>query len=342
MAFLALSDKFLESNKELLDFDKYQKDTPTDNLAAAFDIAEKHLGIPKLLEPQDVVEGNVDERSLVLYISLYFHAFTAKQQQQVIENEKRQIEEKMRGLEGSLEQRAKLGAELAEENKRLLEEIEKLRIELNESKDKNVLLEERVTVLSQLLEKANQEKEVNETTNTTVTLELNKTKENLTNVTSDLEKEKEARNKLEELKLNLEEQIAALQGQVSSMTNKLDSESTDRKKFESESESRARTEIDGLGVLKRNLEEHVEDLYRWQKFLNLENEATVDFSGEIRPQIIADINKSNFNDQLKYLAKKLENENESLVQLLKQKETEAKAKKLQEEKKRERQKKNDN
>jgi hypothetical protein len=39
MAFLALSDKFLEGRKDILDYEKYRKDNALDNLTAAFDIA---------------------------------------------------------------------------------------------------------------------------------------------------------------------------------------------------------------------------------------------------------------------------------------------------------------
>jgi len=91
MAFLALCDKFLESNKEIIDYTKFRRDTPTENLATAFEIAEKKMGIPKLLDSQELADGNVDDRSLVLYISLYFHAFVAKQQQRVLEDQKSKI-----------------------------------------------------------------------------------------------------------------------------------------------------------------------------------------------------------------------------------------------------------
>ena len=91
MAFLALCDKFIQ-NRDTLNFETFQKDNQNDNLAAAFELAEKHLGIPKLLDPQEVSEGNVDERSLVLYISLYFHAFVAKQQQDALLADKEKIE----------------------------------------------------------------------------------------------------------------------------------------------------------------------------------------------------------------------------------------------------------
>ncbi len=64
----------------------------------------------------------------------------------------------------------------------------------------------------------------------------------------------------------------------------------------------------------------------------------IDFSGEIRPQILAEITAQNFDEQLKVLSKKLELENLSINDFLKVKETEKKAKKEAEKKKKDRKK----
>lgn len=317
MAMLALVDKFVDSNKEIIDYSQFSKENVHDNLIRAFDLAEKHLGVPKLLEANDVCEGNVDERSLVLYLSLYFHAFVAQQQKKMLEEERRKVEERLRGVEGTLASRNLSAAQLEEENR-------KLHQELTDIKDKNNYLEERVEVFKQLLEQENLEKE-----------ELQK---QILKLKEELEKKNQSH---DEFKVQMEEQVAALSGQVTTITTKLEEESSARKKENEETASRSKVELLGLGVLKRNLEEHVEDLFRWRKFLDLETESTVDFSGEIRPQIISDISKENFDEQLKYLSQKLEKENAELVDLLKQKESEVKAKKAQEDKKRERQKKSD-
>lgn len=49
------------------------KATPLDRLQTAFDVAERELGIPKLLDPQDMVNEDValrpDEKCLMTYIS---------------------------------------------------------------------------------------------------------------------------------------------------------------------------------------------------------------------------------------------------------------------------------
>jgi hypothetical protein len=48
------------------------------NTQLAFDIAEKHLNIPKLFSAEDVCDAiRPDERSVMTYIAQYFHAFSA-------------------------------------------------------------------------------------------------------------------------------------------------------------------------------------------------------------------------------------------------------------------------
>jgi len=52
-----------------------QEEDQKSNLGKAFTRAQELIGIPMLLDTDDTNDGTVDERSLVLYISLYFHAF---------------------------------------------------------------------------------------------------------------------------------------------------------------------------------------------------------------------------------------------------------------------------
>src|SRR5690348_5820556 len=92
----------------------------------------------------------------------------------------------------------------------------------------------------------------------------------------------------------------------------------------------------GLGVLRKNLEEHVEDLHRWKKFLDLDRQM-VDLSGELRPQLMGEFAEKSFQEQLDYMTIKLEAENGELLKLLKQKEADALSKKAQEAKKNQRQ-----
>jgi actinin alpha len=54
----------------LLDYEKCSKSTPRENLNYAFEVAEKELGIPRLLEPEDLIDtARPDERSIITYVS---------------------------------------------------------------------------------------------------------------------------------------------------------------------------------------------------------------------------------------------------------------------------------
>jgi len=302
LAFLALIDQFTEGNKNILNYDNHSKEHSADNLTTAFELAEKHLGIPKLLEPMEVSEGNVDERSLVLYVSLYFHAFVAKEQQKGILEEKDRISREKNQLQGSLEDRARLAAQLQEENKRLIEELD-----------------------------GRQEKERD------LQQEVQKLRTQLEELQQQFAEQKEKSQQLVENKTELHEVISGLQGQLGNISSLFETETTNRKKEKEEYEVRAKVEVGGFGVLKKNLEEHLEDLYRWQKYLDLETESEVSFTGDIRPQVLQEITKENVETQLKVLTEKLAKENEDLLKLLKSKEAEKKTKKEANNKKKERQ-----
>lgn len=99
-AFLALVHAF---DKSLFNYnERLEEHSTLENIEASFDMAEKTLGIPQLLDPQELADGTIDERSVVLYVSLYFHAFVSAQEKNKIEGEKKAITEKVTDLETQL------------------------------------------------------------------------------------------------------------------------------------------------------------------------------------------------------------------------------------------------
>lgn len=63
------------------------QDNPYENLNLAFDIAEKYLDIPRMLDAEDLVEmPKPDERAVMTYVSCFYHAFKGQNQMEAAAN----------------------------------------------------------------------------------------------------------------------------------------------------------------------------------------------------------------------------------------------------------------
>uniref|UniRef100_UPI003AB106C4 alpha-actinin-2b isoform X5 n=1 Tax=Centroberyx gerrardi TaxID=166262 RepID=UPI003AB106C4 len=112
LAFCALIHRH---RPDLIDYSKLNKDDPLGNLNLAFDIAEKHLDIPKMLDAEDIINTpKPDERAIMTYVSCFYHAFAGAEQAETAANRICKV----------------LGVN--QENEKLMEEYERLASELLE------------------------------------------------------------------------------------------------------------------------------------------------------------------------------------------------------------------
>ncbi|KAJ5908110.1 hypothetical protein N7495_000792 [Penicillium taxi] len=96
LAFCALLDIH---RPDLIDFDSLDKNDHRGNMKLAFDIASNEIGIPDLLDVDDVCDvPRPDERSLMTYIAYWFHAFS---QLERVENAGRRVEKFVNNMHGA-------------------------------------------------------------------------------------------------------------------------------------------------------------------------------------------------------------------------------------------------
>ena len=84
---------------DLIDYEQLDKKDHKGNMQLAFDIASKEIGIPELLDVEDVCDvAKPDERSLMTYIAYWFHAFS---QMEKVENAGRRVEKFVQNMQGA-------------------------------------------------------------------------------------------------------------------------------------------------------------------------------------------------------------------------------------------------
>jgi len=63
---------------DLIPYDTLSKANKKENLQLAFEVAEKHLDIPQILDPEDIVSiPKPDERSIMTYVAALYHVFAS-------------------------------------------------------------------------------------------------------------------------------------------------------------------------------------------------------------------------------------------------------------------------
>lgn len=84
---------------ELLDYDKLDKSDRHGNTRLAFQVAADHLGVPQLLEVEDLCDSTrPDERSVMTYIASYFHAFSTMDQAETVSRRVEKFSELMQSV----------------------------------------------------------------------------------------------------------------------------------------------------------------------------------------------------------------------------------------------------
>merc|ERR1712000_713066 len=292
-AFLALIDKYKEG---LVDYQKHiDNEDPRTQLEEAFRVAEESLGVPSLLNADDVMNGEVDERGLVLYVSLYFHAY--------LESSKREMSSKLESVEERLKREQ-------EEKERLEQE----RLELQKQQEE----------LAALLSTKAQNYDELAAQNEALRKALDELNAKFDQQTSEIRQLKAELTAIHGEKASLRDKDDAIDKKVKQLTKLLEQEAGDDFDEQGDDDDdddgdAATAKAGAADELTKRLDLHVTDLHRWQKYLKYDEEAFVQFEDN-RDGLLASLGpNSTFAEQVDLLAEKLEAENTTLTKLLKQK-----------------------
>ncbi|XP_039253856.1 alpha-actinin-1-like [Styela clava] len=96
-------------------YESLSKEDPRRNLETAFEVAEKHLDIPRMLDPEDLIDiAKPDERAVMTYVSCYYHAFSGAQKAEQAANRINQALRAHQENEELMDKYEKLASDLLE------------------------------------------------------------------------------------------------------------------------------------------------------------------------------------------------------------------------------------
>jgi len=259
MAFSALIHKM---NPDLIDFNDLDPANAEANLNHAFEIAETRLGIPKLLDTEDLLSGNPDERSVILYTSLFFHAFVADEERRKQAGKERVIVDKMSELQTTLEQSKEENTQLQEKNRELAEAQNALSARLGEKEKDITNLEGKIQQLtdeiSYLRERAIKDAEIRALLSDKISVLESLLGEQAENSNKSDDERKKLLSELEEIRSKDHELNAELQ-HLEEEREKLLTDSEEKARRLAEMEARKSKLLEEIKQLQERVKQEIED-----------------------------------------------------------------------------------
>jgi len=326
-AILAMINEFCPG---VIDYKSYHAG-PSDklvNCTAAVKLAQEHVKIPDIIDPEELSSGKLEEKNLVLYLSLFYNAFKDKTTGETKESLLKKLQE--------LEEKFRI---LAAENEAL--------------KAAKHTLESTTHNLSEKLTVSTEEKSHAITSKTEVTTSLSKLKETYQTATTDLnsqitnlteqiamlksssdssvthlqnEKDHAAherdsvREELKKTKDQLTKEKEELQAQQDELAASIARNKKAKEELEEVRKRQQETHQKTISVLRTHLLHHVRDMNVWRPLLEADREFK---ESEILLKTEAEIEKLSLTDQVAELDTAILEDSKRLDKLVREREMEA-------------------
>jgi len=296
-----------------------------ENCKSGLEIAEEKMGIPAIIDYQELASGQCSEKNLVLYLSLMYNAYKEKNLGMTQESILRRIKE--------LEEKLRI---LTEENVQLKEALKHIDLshatltsQFGEATETNrklvVSRDELSTKYSSLEETYDSEKLKWEEELARLRAEKAKLAESSDSAVTALNEQWDAiqasrdqlREEFRKAKEELGKQKEELESEQKKLLSKLDRATKTKEGLEEILKNSSESHQQTIEILRKHTLQHVSDTNIWVPIL----EAERNYSHRVVP-IPRDLADKSFQDQLLGLTKVVVAENTSFQKLLKERETE--------------------
>jgi len=310
-ALLALLEKY---DKKIVNYRGFDKQDPFINSKVALELAEQYMQIPReLIDAQELVDGQVSDKQMVLYLTLFYNAFSDKDNVMSREN----IVGRIRDLERELDH-------LTNDRNKLIDQTQDL-------DGRTITLEQTLVTISHQRDELSEWKRIKaeewRIEKEAMLVEIAKLQEILTELksktddaTSGLQKNNEKlRNERDELLKDtqkLEKELEEMGSKFTKLTKKVDKENRAKKDLTKFIKNQEEEWGVGIGSLRRNLLQHIHDTNIWKQFLEQNDDYKID-PEELHKD--SDISPLPFPEQISTLDKALTEETDRFRELLDEK-----------------------
>jgi len=325
----ALLGLLREYDNSICDYKSYDAKNNLANVNAALDLAEKHINLPQIMDPQELAEGKIQEKNLVLYLSLLYNAFkeraTGDSRESILKKIK-ELEERIKEVTAENEALRKARADLEHKQHDLSEKIVVV------SSEKTTLLTTTQELQSELssLTEANK-KEIADLKHQVDELEKNikllnssagDSAAHLKSAKDELQKERDAiKEELKKMKAQLEKEKEALAKSNEELLSNIKKTQKSREELENTINKRQEDHSRALHSLRRHLLQNVHDMHVWKVFLEQDRDYE---SEDLHIIMEPELESIKFSEQVSTLDTAISEENGKLDQLTKEVESEFK------------------